>query len=59
MNHKLLRIGEFAELLGVSVDTLKRWHKDGTLTPVFVLPNGDRRYDAAQVEQFRGDRVAP
>lgn len=50
---------EFARVLRVSVRTLYRWHEDGRLVPAFVLPNGDRRYTSGQLDQFRGDRVAP
>jgi len=61
---KLLRIGEAAEMLGVSKVTLRRWDKKGILKPVRVggrthpkYPNftGDRRYRTANIEKLIND----
>lgn len=40
----LLTIREVASLLRVSPITVKRWEKQGTLTPVRINSRGDRRY---------------
>lgn len=45
----LLPVGEAAALLGVHVDTLKRWEKAGRITSVRT-PTGHRRYDRADVD---------
>ena len=45
-----VRISEAARMLGVSVDTLRRWEAAGKIT-VERTPGGHRRYD---VEQLRG-----
>lgn len=50
---KLCSIGELAELLGVAVGTLRRWHAAGSLLPACRTEGGHRRYDLAQVvERF-------
>lgn len=48
----LLTIGEAARLLGVSVDTIRRWSDAGRL-PVVVLPSGHRRYQAEDIRKIR------
>jgi len=51
----LIPIGEAAELLNVSVYTLRRWDAKGRLAPI-RLPSGQRRYRRADVEAVaRGD----
>ena len=40
----LLTVREVAELLRVSVLTIKRWGKRGKLTPIRINSRGDRRY---------------
>jgi putative resolvase len=40
----LLRIGELASALGVSVVTLRRWDKAGKLAPCLRIVGGHRRY---------------
>jgi excisionase family DNA binding protein len=44
-----LTIGAAALLLGVSVDTVRRWSDDGRL-PVTVLPSGHRRYRRSDID---------
>ena len=52
-------IGEAAEALGVSIDTLRRWERTGKLTGERT-PGGHRRYDLAKLrpELFRAEEEA-
>ena len=52
-------IGETAKFLGVSIPTLRRWEKDGKITPARTA-GGTRRYDLAQLrpELFRSQSEA-
>lgn len=47
---KKLTAGQVADLFGVRVETVRRWSDDGKLTCTRTL-GGDRRYDAAYIEQ--------
>ena len=40
---KLLSIGKTADMLGVHIDTLREWDKEGKLTPIKTFGN-HRRY---------------
>lgn len=42
---KLISIKEAAEILGVSVHTLRRWEKEGKVLPVSRTAGGQRRFD--------------
>lgn len=44
-----LAIGEAAAILGVSINTLRRWESNGVITSVRT-PGGQRRFDRADVE---------
>ena len=44
----MLNITEASEILGVSTKTLRRWEKDGKISP-FRTPGGHRRYDKEQL----------
>ncbi len=44
-----LTVGESAQLIGVSVDTLKRWEKAGRITSLRT-PTGHRRFRRSDVE---------
>ena len=48
----LLTIGEAARMLGVSVDTIRRWSDSGRI-PAVVLPSGHRRYRAEDIRNLR------
>jgi len=50
-----LRIGQAAELLGVTVDTLRRWEADGRLTTA-RSPGGQRRVPIAEVSRLLAER---
>ena len=51
------KIGEFAELLGISVTTLRRWDKEGKLKPAKVLDGGTRLYSDYQLRTFNKPEV--
>lgn len=44
-------IGQAAEYLGVSQQTLRRWHEDGSFKPTFVSEGGHRFYSVADLEK--------
>lgn len=50
-----LRIGQAATLLGVSVDTLRRWEEEGRLR-VARSPGGQRLVPAGEVQRLLRDR---
>ncbi|MEP6759298.1 MAG: TOBE domain-containing protein [Actinomycetota bacterium] len=56
------RIGEAAKLLGVRVETLRRWERDGTLT-LERTPGGQRLVPEGEVARLlaerRADKPAP
>ena len=50
MTTKLIKIGDAAQLLGVSIDTLRRWDKAGTFSSVRTGTQGHRFYRFSDVE---------
>ena len=52
---ELITISKAAEILGVSIDTLRRWDKDGKLSPVKTSSAGYRLYSKSQIELFLND----
>jgi molybdopterin-binding protein len=50
-----VRIGEAAEMLGVAVDTLRRWEADGRLKTVRSA-GGQRRITLAEVARLLAER---
>ncbi|WP_370691480.1 MerR family DNA-binding transcriptional regulator, partial [Methylicorpusculum sp.] len=46
MDKRLIKIGEAAALLGVSVDTLRKWERTGELLPARKTQGGTRYYDS-------------
>lgn len=52
---ELITISEAAEILGVSIDTLRRWDKSGKLSPVKTSDAGYRLYSKSQIELFLND----
>jgi len=53
-----LRLGEVAELLGVSVDTVRRWADGGALPPPRTR-GGQRVVDATAVARFAAGTATP
>ncbi len=52
-----IRIGQAAELLGVSVDTVRRWATDGRVT-LRRSPGGQRLLPLQEVARLLGERRA-
>jgi len=52
---ELITISEAAEILGVSIDTLRRWDKSGKLSPVKTSDAGYRLYNRSQIELYLND----
>ncbi|HEX9529604.1 MAG TPA: helix-turn-helix transcriptional regulator, partial [Acidimicrobiales bacterium] len=50
-------VGQAAELLGVSPDTVRRWMDSGQL-PAARTPGGRRRVEGATLARFSADRAA-
>lgn len=55
MGKNLLTIGEAAKILGVSIDTLRRWDKKGTLKSFRVSSTGHRYYSKQDLLIFWND----
>lgn len=53
----LIPIGEVAKLLGVTVQTVRRWDKDGRLAAVRT-PAGHRRYRRDEISALLGTEAA-
>lgn len=51
---ELVSIGEAASILGVSIDTLRRWDRSGKLKSL-KLEGGHRRYYRSQLELYLGN----
>lgn len=52
MGKKLLSIGETAELLGVSIDTLREWDKNNILSSFRPSPSSKRYYRSDDIDNF-------
>lgn len=50
-----VRIGEASEMLGVSVETVRRWERAGRLK-VVLTSGGQRRVPIAEVQRLLGER---
>lgn len=58
MEKRLIKIGEAAAILGVNVDTLRKWEKTGELLPARKTKGGTRFYDPSVLLGL-GDADAP
>ena len=47
---RLVSIRTMADLLGVSIQGLRKWEKQGVITP-YRLPGGERRYDIEETKK--------
>ncbi len=50
--HKLLKIREAAEMLGINPETLRRWDNQGRLQAVRIGKRKDRRYKLEELQKF-------
>ena len=55
MEERLLKISEAAEILGVSIDTLRRWDESGKLTAIRKEGGTHRYYREKDIEIFASD----
>ena len=55
MEEKLVTIREATRILGVSIDTLRRWDKSGSLKSVRYSPNGHRYYNLDDLKMMAND----
>lgn len=51
---KYYSIGEFAENIGKTVQTLRNWDKNGSLKPSHITDGGTRYYSQEQLNHFLG-----
>ena len=52
MEDKLLPVGAVAKLLGISIDTLRRWDSSGRLPSIRSGPRGHRYYRQSDINQY-------
>jgi predicted site-specific integrase-resolvase len=53
---KYYSIGEFAAAIGVTQQTLRNWHKQGTLVPARIAESGYRYYSEDQLREMLGTK---
>lgn len=58
MDKGLVSISQAAKLLGVSIDTLRRWDSNGKFSSVRIKPRGNRYYRASDIDLFTNDQQA-
>lgn len=58
MPKQILTIGDAAEILGVTDETLRAWERDGKLKPSYT-EGGHRRYQRIDIEKLAGTYVEP
>lgn len=58
MSNRFVKIGVAAELLGVSIDTLRKWEQTGELVPDRKSRGGTRFYDSSKLLAL-GDSETP
>ena len=51
MEKRFIKIGEAASLLGVSIETMRRWEKTGELVPHRKTQGGTRYYDVNKLKE--------
>ena len=50
-------IGEFSKKVGLSINTLRNWDKDGKLKPAYVTDGGHRYYSDDQLNRLIGIKL--
>lgn len=58
MKKGLISISQAAKLIGVSIDTLRRWDQSGKFISVRIEPLGNRYYRRTDIDLFMNDQVA-
>lgn len=58
MGKGLISIGQASKLLGISIDTLRRWDKNGKFTSVRIGSQGNRYYRISDINLFVNDQLA-
>lgn len=58
MDKSLVSIGQTAKLLGISIDTLRRWDKAGKFSSIRIDPSGNRYYRKSDVDLYINDQLA-
>ena len=53
-SQEALAIGEAARALGVTVETLRRWDRDGRIRS-FRTPGGQRRFPQTEIDRLRDE----
>ncbi|MFH0854272.1 MAG: MerR family DNA-binding transcriptional regulator, partial [bacterium] len=51
-NEKLITIGEMSNILGISIQTLRRWDKEGKLSSIRKTKSGNRYYNKDIADNF-------
>ena len=54
---RLIRIGEAAALMGVSVQTMRKWERTGELRPTRKSQSGTRYYDRLDLLDVRNESL--
>lgn len=57
-SQRFFNVSDAAEFLGVSAASLRKWSDQG-LVPVYRTPGGQRRYSAADLEEFLSSMRQP
>ena len=55
MDNKQIPIGKTSKIIGVSIDTLRRWDKSGKLPALRHSPSGNRYYLQSDIESLLND----
>ena len=50
---QFLTVEEFADKIGVSKSTVRRWDREGLLKPNHITLGGQRRYSPEQVDEYK------
>jgi putative resolvase len=55
----IIKIGAAAKILGVSIETMRKWEKSGEVLPLRKSQSGTRYYDLDAVNMVAEGRVVP